>query len=167
MILQNLDVLHQSRSSTPLLRHSVAGSTASRSCIVDQAQESPAEQSHIGSDQERQATQAPVSSTPDEGPLSTSSCLQQADMFTRDSGVHRELTTAVPAVEVSAAGAKAPPQGKVSWHCRFCRISACVVPIATVCGHIFCKTCITREVALSGCCPVCRKMFLLRLDVGA
>ncbi|KAI0634791.1 hypothetical protein C8Q77DRAFT_1104076 [Trametes polyzona] len=53
----------------------------------------------------------------------------------------------------------------VSWHCRSCQKTPCNAPTATICGHIFCQSCIVHELSTTGCCPVCNKVFLLGLDV--
>ncbi|KAI9062212.1 hypothetical protein FKP32DRAFT_1593784 [Trametes sanguinea] len=57
--------------------------------------------------------------------------------------------------------------GAVSFHCRSCMHDPCVAPMATACGHIFCTACILQELAKTGSCPVCGKLFLLRLHVEA
>ncbi|KAH9900829.1 hypothetical protein C8Q73DRAFT_220477 [Cubamyces lactineus] len=54
----------------------------------------------------------------------------------------------------------------LSWHCRSCQRDPCVDPVATVCGHVFCQSCLIRELGCHGACPVCKKTFLLKLDVG-
>ncbi|RPD56935.1 hypothetical protein L226DRAFT_512716 [Lentinus tigrinus ALCF2SS1-7] len=51
---------------------------------------------------------------------------------------------------------------EVTWHCRVCDMEP-VAPTATLCGHIFCTTCIVQELVKQGSCPVCKKMILLRL----
>ncbi|KAI1791667.1 hypothetical protein LXA43DRAFT_389666 [Ganoderma leucocontextum] len=53
----------------------------------------------------------------------------------------------------------------LSYHCRSCLRDPCTNPVATVCGHIFCHSCIVRSLATRGCCPVCQKSFLIRLHV--
>ncbi|KAI0659417.1 hypothetical protein C8Q70DRAFT_140315 [Cubamyces menziesii] len=53
-----------------------------------------------------------------------------------------------------------------SWSCRSCQRAPCIEPVATFCGHIFCRSCILLELGEHGVCPVCKKMFLLRLDVA-
>ncbi|KAH9887250.1 hypothetical protein C8Q73DRAFT_812230 [Cubamyces lactineus] len=55
--------------------------------------------------------------------------------------------------------------GAVSWHCRSCMQEPCVAPTATLCGHIFCATCILQELSKTGACPACGKLILLRLHV--
>ncbi|KAI0360408.1 hypothetical protein OH77DRAFT_1586025 [Trametes cingulata] len=57
------------------------------------------------------------------------------------------------------------PTTEASWHCRSCRKDHCEDPVTTVCGHIFCHSCILLELASSGCCPVCKKTFLVRLEL--
>ncbi|TFK83405.1 hypothetical protein K466DRAFT_263375 [Polyporus arcularius HHB13444] len=56
----------------------------------------------------------------------------------------------------------------ISWHCRLCSRSPCEQPVATMCGHVFCKSCIMKEMEASpsSCCPVCQRMFLLGLKVS-
>ncbi|KAH9948002.1 hypothetical protein B0H21DRAFT_286781 [Amylocystis lapponica] len=53
----------------------------------------------------------------------------------------------------------------LSWHCRVCQRDPCVQPTATMCGHIFCNSCIIRELSDNMQCPVCKKTMLLRLHV--
>ncbi|KAH9835430.1 uncharacterized protein C8Q71DRAFT_765851 [Rhodofomes roseus] len=52
-----------------------------------------------------------------------------------------------------------------SWHCRSCGKDPCEEPTATQCGHIFCYKCIVKEIAENLQCPVCQKLFLMKLDV--
>ncbi|KAI0336669.1 hypothetical protein GY45DRAFT_6509 [Cubamyces sp. BRFM 1775] len=54
-----------------------------------------------------------------------------------------------------------------SWRCRSCHRVPCIEPVATFCGHIFCRSCILLELGEHGVCPVCKKMFLLRLDIAS
>ncbi|KAI1791651.1 hypothetical protein LXA43DRAFT_1009943 [Ganoderma leucocontextum] len=56
--------------------------------------------------------------------------------------------------------------GTPSWHCRSCLQEPCVDPIATICGHLFCRGCFMRELSAKTCCPVCGKIFFVRLDVA-
>ncbi|KZT68408.1 hypothetical protein DAEQUDRAFT_333853 [Daedalea quercina L-15889] len=72
----------------------------------------------------------------------------------------------------SASTHPAPPESAPqsrptgpSWHCRSCGKDPCENPTATQCGHIFCHGCIVKEIADKMGCPVCHKMFLLRLQV--
>ncbi|KAL1937603.1 hypothetical protein VTO73DRAFT_12989 [Trametes versicolor] len=51
------------------------------------------------------------------------------------------------------------------WHCRSCLADPCINPVATICGHIFCHSCIMREIVSGMACPACRKVFLVKLDV--
>ncbi|KAI0707904.1 hypothetical protein C8Q76DRAFT_135098 [Earliella scabrosa] len=53
----------------------------------------------------------------------------------------------------------------LSWHCRACLRDPCVDPVTTVCGHLLCYECIFKELRTKMCCPVCKKAFLIRLDV--
>ncbi|KAJ3009003.1 hypothetical protein NUW54_g76 [Trametes sanguinea] len=82
--------------------------------------------------------------------------------------------TAEPQVAfASQAPAPAATQGTctqeikpLSWHCRSCLRDACVKPVATACGHIFCLQCIIRELEVNSACPACKKVFLIKLDVA-
>ncbi|KAI0780418.1 hypothetical protein BD413DRAFT_1725 [Trametes elegans] len=56
--------------------------------------------------------------------------------------------------------------GEPSWHCRSCMRETCVGPAVTICGHLFCHSCIIRELSQQAACPVCKMVFLVRLDVG-
>ncbi|EPS97012.1 hypothetical protein FOMPIDRAFT_1052717 [Fomitopsis schrenkii] len=79
---------------------------------------------------------------------------------------HGVPTTAESIPQPQPAGPlpRAPPAGP-SWHCRSCGKDPCDKPTATACGHIFCHQCIVKEIAETMQCPVCRKMFLLKLHV--
>ncbi|KAF8838954.1 hypothetical protein BDN67DRAFT_825710 [Paxillus ammoniavirescens] len=46
-------------------------------------------------------------------------------------------------------------------HCRICRRDPCEEMTATICGHIFCKRCITQAVVAKSECPVCKSATLL------
>ncbi|KAI0064882.1 hypothetical protein BV25DRAFT_199260 [Artomyces pyxidatus] len=46
-------------------------------------------------------------------------------------------------------------------YCRHCRRDPCRQPTATMCGHIFCHSCISTEVAKTSRCPVCEAPTLL------
>ncbi|KAI9062213.1 hypothetical protein FKP32DRAFT_863829 [Trametes sanguinea] len=66
-------------------------------------------------------------------------------------------------------GRPTPPRSDtvISWCCRSCKREPMETPVATICGHVFCQSCLLRELEQSGCCPICRKLFLVRLDVGS
>ncbi|KAF8833556.1 hypothetical protein BDN67DRAFT_1072912 [Paxillus ammoniavirescens] len=55
-------------------------------------------------------------------------------------------------------------------HCRICLRDPCEEMTATICGHIFCKRCITQAVVAKSECPVCKSAILLyclfRLDLS-
>ncbi|KAI0672710.1 hypothetical protein C8Q78DRAFT_675211 [Trametes maxima] len=55
---------------------------------------------------------------------------------------------------------------ELSWHCRSCTGYPCREPVATVCGHIFCRVCFVRELCARGICPICKKVFLVKLKAG-
>ncbi|KAF8546208.1 hypothetical protein OG21DRAFT_1210476 [Imleria badia] len=46
-------------------------------------------------------------------------------------------------------------------HCRICRRDPCEDMTATICGHVFCKRCITQAVVAKSECPVCKSATLL------
>ncbi|KAF8838950.1 hypothetical protein BDN67DRAFT_825592 [Paxillus ammoniavirescens] len=46
-------------------------------------------------------------------------------------------------------------------HCRICQRDPCDDMMATICGHIFCKKCITQAVIAKSECPVCKSPTLL------
>ncbi|KAI0780422.1 hypothetical protein BD413DRAFT_1754 [Trametes elegans] len=72
------------------------------------------------------------------------------------------------ALAPSAPPGEQNPARRISWHCRSpsCLRDPCVKPIATICGHVFCHGCFMREIETHGKCPVCEKLFLLKLDVA-
>ncbi|TFK88313.1 hypothetical protein K466DRAFT_652710 [Polyporus arcularius HHB13444] len=63
----------------------------------------------------------------------------------------------------SMASTPTPPRS--SFHCRSCMRDPCVEPVATMCGHIFCHSCILQEIEAKMCCPVCQKTFMVKLQV--
>ncbi|KAH9911805.1 uncharacterized protein B0H18DRAFT_1058858 [Fomitopsis serialis] len=71
-------------------------------------------------------------------------------------------TPSNPAMSVPLRGSHVGP----SWRCRSCGKDPCEDPTATQCGHIFCHSCIVKEIAENLQCPVCHKLFLLRLHAG-
>ncbi|KIJ63216.1 hypothetical protein HYDPIDRAFT_113827 [Hydnomerulius pinastri MD-312] len=46
-------------------------------------------------------------------------------------------------------------------HCRICQRDPCEDMTATICGHIFCKKCVTQAVVAKSECPVCHSATLL------
>lgn len=46
-------------------------------------------------------------------------------------------------------------------HCRICSRDPCEDMTATICGHLFCKRCITQAVVAKSECPVCKSATLL------
>ncbi|KAH9887249.1 hypothetical protein C8Q73DRAFT_257914 [Cubamyces lactineus] len=44
-----------------------------------------------------------------------------------------------------------------SWSCRSCQRVPCIEPVATLCGHVFCRSCILLELGEHGVCPVSRR----------
>ncbi|KAI0658801.1 hypothetical protein C8Q70DRAFT_990641 [Cubamyces menziesii] len=77
-------------------------------------------------------------------------------------GLHATRTVVEPPLKTKARASTR----SLSWHCRSCERDPCVDPVATVCGHVFCQRCLMRELGCHGACPVCKKTFLLKLDVG-
>ncbi|KAI0371327.1 hypothetical protein BV20DRAFT_198734 [Pilatotrama ljubarskyi] len=106
-----------------------------------------------------------IDQTGGEGPSSSSE--MRADLVKGSACETRRAPSAVPIVEVNPSCSQPPRPKTISWHCRLCRAGTCTEPVATACGHIFCRSCIVQELAVNGCCPVCRKVFFLRLDVSA
>ncbi|KAH9848881.1 hypothetical protein C2E23DRAFT_410986 [Lenzites betulinus] len=71
-----------------------------------------------------------------------------------------------PQQSINQSGPQRPHEKTQSWHCRACMTEVCTKPVATVCGHIFCRDCLIRELEDHGACPVCKKVFLIKLDVA-
>ncbi|KAH8257769.1 hypothetical protein KR038_000857, partial [Drosophila bunnanda] len=44
---------------------------------------------------------------------------------------------------------------KTGTECRIC-FDMAEVPVATLCGHIYCKSCLKRALEVCSSCPVCR-----------
>ncbi|KAF8434789.1 hypothetical protein L210DRAFT_3648903 [Boletus edulis BED1] len=60
--------------------------------------------------------------------------------------------------------ASTPPKtgtGTYRLHCRICLVDPCEDMTATICGHLFCKRCITQAVVGKSECPVCGSATLL------
>jgi len=57
------------------------------------------------------------------------------------------------------------------FYCRVCQTDPCREITATVCGHLFCNTCIIEEVRENSRCPVCNAAVLLfallKLDISS
>ncbi|KZT68419.1 hypothetical protein DAEQUDRAFT_334291 [Daedalea quercina L-15889] len=96
-------------------------------------------------------------------PVSLSSVAASEASGSQKSSVMSQGTTVAPPKVTRLA--KPASSSTVSWHCRSCLKDPCDEPTATMCGHIFCHQCIVKELATSMACPVCKKMFLLRLFV--
>ncbi|KIJ63213.1 hypothetical protein HYDPIDRAFT_41465 [Hydnomerulius pinastri MD-312] len=62
----------------------------------------------------------------------------------------------VPQVDVTM-----PQAAAHRLHCRICQRDPCEDMTATICGHIFCKKCITQAVVAKSECPVCKSATLL------
>ncbi|KAK7683519.1 hypothetical protein QCA50_013353 [Cerrena zonata] len=58
------------------------------------------------------------------------------------------------------------PEKELNWHCRIC-LKDPSEPTVTMCGHLFCHSCIIQELARGLACPVCKRVMLLRLQLGA
>ncbi|KAI1794490.1 hypothetical protein LXA43DRAFT_997446 [Ganoderma leucocontextum] len=69
-------------------------------------------------------------------------------------------------ITVTLQGAQSTGANPLSFHCRSCLVDPSVDPVATLCGHIFCRRCILREFATRMCCPVCQRPSLIRLHGG-
>ncbi|RPD56936.1 hypothetical protein L226DRAFT_168390 [Lentinus tigrinus ALCF2SS1-7] len=52
-----------------------------------------------------------------------------------------------------------------SWHCRACLRNPCKDPVATLCGHLFCRSCLMHIFEDDMRCSVCGQFFLLQLDL--
>ncbi|KAI8982851.1 hypothetical protein BD414DRAFT_491340 [Trametes punicea] len=55
------------------------------------------------------------------------------------------------------------PMDPTSWRCKSC-LQQPVDPVAALCGHIFCHSCIFNELADSMHCPVCKMVYLTKLE---
>lgn len=73
----------------------------------------------------------------------------------------QSVAASEPAMSPAPQKLKAAPSP--SWGCRSCGTDPCEDPTATQCGHIFCYSCIVKEIAENMQCPVCQRVFLLRL----
>ncbi|KAH9848880.1 hypothetical protein C2E23DRAFT_841941 [Lenzites betulinus] len=51
------------------------------------------------------------------------------------------------------------------YHCRSCLKDPSIDPVATICGHIFCRSCVVNELAKGTGCPTCNKLFFIKLDL--
>ncbi|KAK0438901.1 hypothetical protein EV421DRAFT_924858 [Armillaria borealis] len=70
--------------------------------------------------------------------------------------------TCIEAPTTSGRRLSVPTRGSPpSLSCRHCFASPCRETTATMCGHVFCKGCITESVASTSRCPACGEMTLL------
>lgn len=53
-------------------------------------------------------------------------------------------------------GSAATYVGDPRWACPIC-ILELVDPVATMCGHIFCKGCLERSLVRAHVCPLCKR----------
>ncbi|KAJ3926439.1 MAG: hypothetical protein NXY57DRAFT_1029010 [Lentinula lateritia] len=77
-----------------------------------------------------------------------------SSISTLNSGPYSRSSTTESPLSASTAAV-------VSLRCRLCTRDPCVNPTATMCGHIFCRDCITESVIVSPRCPVCEHALLL------
>ncbi|KAI0351475.1 hypothetical protein OH77DRAFT_922909 [Trametes cingulata] len=71
-----------------------------------------------------------------------------------------------PTAEIDKPAADTKGQS-LQWHCRACLREPCIEPVATFCGHIFCRCCIMEGLRNHFSCPYCKRVFLIKLDVKA
>ncbi|KAI0695879.1 hypothetical protein C8T65DRAFT_664638 [Cerioporus squamosus] len=80
----------------------------------------------------------------------------------------RRLASSHPAGDYTAHSWDASGTKKfvLSYHCRTCLNDPCIEPVVTICGHLFCRSCLLQEMmSRTGCCPVCGKTFFVKLEV--
>ncbi|KAI0064889.1 hypothetical protein BV25DRAFT_1822659 [Artomyces pyxidatus] len=125
---------------------------------------------HAGLDPSSSRSKASVAETPS-GDLSNFHLLKGSPL---QSIVDLDTPTPSPRTpSVSPAAARLARRTTKStlspFYCRVCRADPCVEITATVCGHVFCNSCIVQEVRQTARCPVCNAaamlFALLRLDV--
>ncbi|KAH9911806.1 uncharacterized protein B0H18DRAFT_1058865 [Fomitopsis serialis] len=73
-------------------------------------------------------------------------------------------TVPTPSVAITSTVTQRRPRiSGLWWRCRSCGKDPCEGPTATQCGHIFCHSCIMKEIVEKMQCPVCSHVFLLKL----
>jgi len=82
-----------------------------------------------------------------------------------------------PSPSITSASSEMTPEGmflpgaRIGAHCRICQKDPSDELTATMCGHLFCKSCITEEIIARSACPVCKNAVLLyclfRIDLSA
>ncbi|KAF9226369.1 hypothetical protein BS17DRAFT_543724 [Gyrodon lividus] len=70
-------------------------------------------------------------------------------------------TSATPSVVTAELPTSSTSTDTYRLHCRICQQDPCEDMTATICGHIFCKKCITQAVVANSECPVCKSVTLL------
>jgi len=163
------DVMSESYVSAPLSYACTRGLSTRLESIdisMESASRPAASPSLIASDTSADAP--PVSTRQTRGSTSSRSGVSE-DVSSITASV--ATSTRSPTPTPSEPAASALPQGRSaasgpSWHCRSCGKDPCEDPTATQCGHIFCYKCIVKEIAQSMKCPVCNKLFLLRLQAS-
>ncbi|KAI6021058.1 hypothetical protein EDC04DRAFT_387320 [Pisolithus marmoratus] len=105
------------------------------------------------------ATSAPSAPSTTTSPLRLPSALSSLDSV--------ELAPRVS--DASTPSTVTPSRNEIHLHCRVCNRDPCEDMTATICGHIFCNSCITQAVVSKSECPVCKSATLLyclfRLDL--
>ncbi|KAI6006984.1 hypothetical protein EDD15DRAFT_2537570 [Pisolithus albus] len=76
-----------------------------------------------------------------------------------------------PISDASTPTTVTPSRNEIRLHCRICSRDPCENMTATICGHIFCNSCITQAIVSKPECPVCKSATLVyclfRLDLTA
>jgi len=88
--------------------------------------------------------------------LPSSSSLESLEMIGRSAEAGSTLTSDAAALQPPHAGSSTQ-----RLHCRICMRDPCEDMTATICGHLFCKRCITQAVVAKSECPVCKSATLL------
>ncbi|KAG9311707.1 hypothetical protein JVU11DRAFT_7945 [Chiua virens] len=86
--------------------------------------------------------------------LPSTSSLESLDMVQRIRRVQAQCEE-----RSTSVGSAARPTH--SLHCRICFKDPCEEMTATICGHVFCKRCITQAIVAKSECPVCKSATLL------
>ncbi|RPD56332.1 hypothetical protein L226DRAFT_615535 [Lentinus tigrinus ALCF2SS1-7] len=150
-------------STTPGSRWYPDSSIRSQADIWSTSSCGPASAYDRSEDHEHAASSAASSS----GSLGGRSSVTESHPQAAASASIKDWQRRVPLAQAGSTAVNSPADTppRSSFHCRSCLKDPCTEPVATVCGHLFCHSCILHEIETNMCCPVCQTAFLIELHI--